>query len=130
MNPSIALITMGTNDVTKIEAFEPGFRAILDELIAAGIVPVLATKADNLEGDHSVNELIVSVALEYDLPVWNFWAVLQDLPDGGLQEDGAHLTWGTNFFNDPKELENGWPVRNLTALQVLDAVWQACVDED
>ena len=126
MNPSIALITMGTNDVTKIEAFEPGLRRILDELIAAGIVPVLATKADNLEGDHSVNELIVSVALEYDLPVWNFWAALQGLPDGGLQEDGAHLTFAANYFNDPKVMENGWPVRNLTALQVLDAVWRGC----
>ncbi|MEE4195460.1 MAG: SGNH/GDSL hydrolase family protein [Anaerolineae bacterium] len=128
MNPSIALITMGTNDVTKIEAFEPGLRRILDALIEAGIVPVLATKADNLEGDHSVNEIIVSVAVEYQIPVWNYWAALQDLPDGGLQEDGAHLTWGPNFFNDPRVMEKGWPVRNLTALQVLDAVWRELVD--
>ena len=125
MNPSIALITMGTNDIHKVEAFEPGLRRILDELISAGIVPVLATKADNLEGDHSVNEIIVSVALEYELPVWNYWAALQDLPDGGLQEDGAHLTFATNYFNDPAVMEKGWPWRNLTALQVLDAVWQA-----
>lgn len=128
MNPSIALITMGTNDVTKIEAFEPGLRRILDALIDAGIVPVLATKADNLEGDHSVNELIVSVAVEYQIPVWNYWAALQELPDSGLQEDGAHLTWGPNFFNDPKVMEKGWPVRNLTALQVLDAVWGELAD--
>jgi len=129
MNPSIALITMGTNDVTKIEAFEPNLRRILDTLIEKGILPVLATKADNLEGDHRVNEIIVSVALEYELPVWNYWAALQDLPDGGLQEDGAHLTWGPNYFNDPAVLEKGWPVRNLTALQVLEAVWQGCTGE-
>lgn len=129
MNPSFALITMGTNDVTKIEAFEPGLRRILDELIAAGVVPILATKADNLEGDHSVNQIIASIALEYDLPLWNFWAAVNELPDGGLQEDGAHLTFANNFFNDPKVMENGWPVRNLTALQVLDAVWKACAGE-
>jgi hypothetical protein len=41
-----------------------------------------------------------------------------------LQEDGAHLTLGANNFADPAALKTGWAVRNLTALQVLDAVWR------
>ena len=123
-NPSFAIITMGTNDVTKIELFEPNLREILDQVIEAGVVPILATKADNLEGDHSVNQIIASVALEYDIPLWNYWAAVNELPDGGLQEDGAHLTWAPNEFGDPQVMQRGWPVRNLTALQVLDAVWR------
>jgi hypothetical protein len=44
------------------------------------------------------------------------------LPGQGLQEDGAHLTFGSNFFNEPDKLQRAWPVRNLTALQVLEAM--------
>jgi hypothetical protein len=38
------------------------------------------------------------------------------------------LTWAQNLFDEPKVLENAWPVRNLTALQVLDAIWQVIED--
>ncbi len=100
-------------------------RAILDYLIAEGVVPILSTKADNLEGDGSINATIVRLAQEYDVPLWNFWLAVQPLPDHGLQPDGAHITWGPNQFDDPLSLERGWPIRNLTALQVLDAVWRS-----
>ncbi len=124
MQPSFALVTLGSNDVWQPEKFEANYRSILDELIAAGVVPILATKADNVEGDHVINHTIARLAVAYDLPVWNFWLAVKDLPDGGLQEDGVHLTWAPNRFDDPRMLENAWPVRNLTALQVLDAVWR------
>jgi len=39
-----------------------------------------------------------------------------------VQDDGVHLTFGSNFFNDPEKLDRAWPVRNLTALQVLEAM--------
>jgi hypothetical protein len=56
--------------------------------------------------------------------LWNFWLAVQDLPDKGLQEDKVHLTWGRNFFDDPNAMSKAWPVRNLTALQMLDAIWR------
>jgi hypothetical protein len=65
--------------------------------------------------------------MEYDLPLWNFWLALQPLPDHGLQPDDAHITWGYNLFDEPLEMERGWPIRNLTALQSLDAVWRGLV---
>ena len=123
--PSIALITLGTNDVWHQDTFEGQMRAIIEFSIQKGVLPVLATKADNDEGDGSINATIARLAQEYDIPLWNYWRALQPLPDHGLQSDGAHLTWGPNRFNDPKAMESGWAVRNLTALQVLNAVWQA-----
>ena len=69
--------------------------------IENGVVPILATKADNLEGDGTINATIVKVAQDYDVPLWNFWAALQDLPKQGLQDDGAHLTFYPNDFSDP-----------------------------
>lgn len=123
--PIIALITLGTNDVWHKDSFEPQMRKIIETSIADGIVPVLATKADDVEGDGSLNATIASLAAEYKIPLWNFWLAVQPLPDHGLQKDGAHITWAPNRFDDPQAMEKGWPVRNLTALQVLDAVWRA-----
>ena len=115
---------LGTNDSPRPETFEANLRKVLDDLIERGVLPVLATKADNLEGDGSINAVIARLAAEYDLPLWNYWAAMQPLPRHGLQEDGAHLTLGPNHFDDPQALKSGWTVRNLTALQTLDAVWQ------
>lgn len=120
--PTLAFIMLGTNDVWKPAEFEPQLRAIIEFSIQNGVVPILSTKADNAEGNGSINADIARLAQEYDLPLWNFWAAVQDLPNGGLQEDQAHLTWGRNFFDDPLVMTNAWPVRNLTALQVLDAI--------
>lgn len=118
--PAIALIMLGTNSAPRAERFEAELRKVIDETIARGVLPVLATKADNLEGDHRINAAVARLAAEYELPVWNYWRAVQDLPGAGLQDDGGHLTWAPNDFSDPRNLQSAWPVRNLTALQVLD----------
>ena len=122
--PSIALITLGTNDVWHQDVFESKMRAIIEYSIQNGVLPVLATKADNDEGDGSINATLVRLANEYDIPLWNYWRAVQTLPDKGLQPDGAHITWGPNRFDDPQAMTRGWTIRNLTALQTLDAVWR------
>ena len=99
-------------------------RNILEFSIESGVIPIISTKADNAEGDHAINQTIARLAWEYEIPLLNYWLAVQQLPDLGLQEDGAHLTWGRNFFDDPEAMSKAWPVRNLTALQALDAVWQ------
>ena len=119
-HPSFVFVLLGTNDIYKINSFESNMRVIIESLIDKGIIPVLATKADNLEGDNKINEIITQLAFEYDIPLWNFWKVVQDLPNHGLQNDNAHLTWAGNDFSDPSAMEKAWPWRNLTALQVLD----------
>lgn len=122
--PMIAFIMLGTNDIWKPEEFEPQMRKILEFSIESGVIPIISTKADNAEGDHSINSTIALLAWEYEVPLLNYWLAVQPLPDQGLQEDDAHLTWGRNFFDDPNAMSKAWPVRNLTALQALDAVWQ------
>jgi hypothetical protein len=99
-------------------------RQILDTLLAQNVVPILSTKGDNLEGDHRINQTIACLAQEYDLPLWNFWSAIQPLPNHGLQRDLEHLTYGITDFDDPDAMQSAWTVRNLTALQALDAVWR------
>ena len=111
-------------DGRTAESYEKLMRRILDDIIAHGAVPILATKADNLEGDNSINATIAQIAYDYEIPLWNFWAAVQPLPHHGLSPDGFHLTFARNFFDDPKRMEAAWPWRNLTGLQVLEAVWR------
>jgi hypothetical protein len=121
--PSVVVVSMETWWSQKPEQeYEKYMRRVLDRIIETGAVPIIATKADNLEGDHAINATIAKLAYEYDIPLWNFWAAVQPLPDHGLSPDGFHLTFGRNFFDDPKRMKNAWPWRNLTALQTLDVV--------
>jgi hypothetical protein len=122
-NPSFALIALGTNDIHHRTEFEPKMREIVEFSLEQGVIPILVTKADNLEGDESINETIARIANDYQVPLWNFWAAVQPLPFHGLQvADNAHLTIAPNFFDDPSNLNYAWPVRNLTALQVLESM--------
>jgi len=121
--PNIAIISMETwwgEQPAKI--YELYLRQLVENVLAQDVVPIIATKADNLEGDNSINAAIARVAYDYEIPMWNFWAAVQHLPDHGLW-DGFHLTFARNFFDDPKRMMFAWPWRNLTALQALDAVW-------
>jgi hypothetical protein len=123
--PILAFIMLGTNDRWHMADFESRLREIVEYSAEQGVVPILSTKPDNLEGDGSINATIVRVADEYGVPLWNEWRAMQPLPHHGLQEDGAHLTWEPNWFDNPVVMRSGWPVRNLSALQALDAVWRA-----
>ena len=122
--PAFAILSLGTNQVWQSEAFEKGMRQILDILISKNIVPILSTKGDNLEGDQRINRTIACLAQEYDVPLWNFWSAIQPLPNHGLQPDREHLTYGITDFEDAQAIQTAWTLRNLTALQALDAVWR------
>jgi hypothetical protein len=120
--PLVAFILIGTNDASNPKTFEGHMRKVLDYSIAQGVLPVLGTKADNVEGDHRINATIARLAHEYELPLWNYWAAIQPLPGHGLQEDGVHLTFAAPHFDNPQAMKRAWPVRNLNALQVLRKV--------
>ncbi len=130
-HPGFAIISIGTNEAYYIHrapaAFERNMRIIIEDTIAQGIIPILGTKADDSEGDNSINAILARLALEYDLPLWNFWLAVQPLPNQGLT-DPSHLNTisYTNFtdFSIPHSLEYGMQMRNLTALQMLYFLWE------
>lgn len=129
-NPNFAIISMETWWSGKPENYEKYMRQLIEYLISQGVVPILATKADNLEGEHQINRTLGQLAWEYDIPLWNFWSAVQELPDKGLTEDGFHLTLGDYFYDDPQSTQTGWSKRNITALQALEAVWRGVSSPD
>lgn len=127
--PIMAFILLGSNDASNPKTFEGHMRKIIEYSVSQGVLPVLGTKADNVEKDHFINATIARLGVEYGVPVWNFWAAVQDLPKKGLQNDGVHLTFGNPRFDDPANLKNAWPVRNLNALQILKIVMDQTASE-
>ncbi len=121
--PSIVFVSMETWWSEKPEEeYDKYMRRVIERILETGAVPIIATKADNLEGDHGINATIAQIAYDYDIPLWNFWAAVQPLPNHGLSSDNFHLTFARNFFDDPVRMKSAWPWRNLTALQTLDVV--------
>ena len=59
-------------------------------------------------------EGFAQIAYDYDVPLWNFWAAVQPLPNHGLSSDNFHLTFARSFFDDPVRMRSAWPWRNRT----------------
>lgn len=124
--PSLAFVSLGTNGAWLTDPeYESALRQIITFLIEHGVVPILATKADQLDGGVRFNQIVTRLAAEYQVPLWDYALAVKDLPNHGLMDDGAHPRWAPAYFNDPAQIWSGWQYRNLTALQALDRVWRA-----
>ena len=122
--PSFLFIAIGTDDYLSPDKFETNLKQVLDTAINLGVVPILATKADNVN-QLNYNPIIAKVALEYDIPLWNLWRAMNPLPDGGLYDNEHPSGTFVAFDFTSKNLSTyGWPMRNLTALEALNAVWR------
>lgn len=136
--PSVALIMLGTNDANWVGArdFQTNMVRIVEISIERGVIPVLSTIPDQLytSGGARVgefNDIIINIARTYNIPLWNYWLAMQDLPNFGLSADGVHPSYAapsreTAIFT-PEALQYGYNMRNLTALMVLDAVWRGAM---
>jgi uncharacterized protein YraI len=118
--PSVVFVSFGTHDDPL--TFSDDLRAIADFAIANGVVSVFITKADIVNNN---NTIMAAVAAEYQIPLLDFGAVAAELPHLGTREDGARLSYSFPLdFSDPDAMQTGHTVRNLMALQVLDAIWR------
>lgn len=125
-NPSILLVRLGANDVGVPQAFENNLRDVIDFSAENGVIPVLGTKADRNDGaSNANNQIIRRLAEEYQLPLWDFDRLADTLPRRGLTTDNVHMT--INFshdYTDPHTFTTGHGVHNLSALILLDRLWQ------
>ena len=115
--PSFALIMVGTHWEARNERY---MRKIIEQLLDAGVVPILATKADNREGDHGINIETATLAAEYGLPLWNFYPVAAELENRGL-----YTKKGEEYLGDIYLTDEALELHRYSALQALDAVWRA-----
>jgi uncharacterized protein YraI len=132
VKPSIALILIGTNDMAlnSIWEYQYNLTLIVQISIDNGVIPVLSTIPDRLDEDVSAfNNVIKGVAYEYGVPLWDLWSELQSLPNRGRVDDNIHLSYPPGNIESAvdfraEHLQYGYVIRNLGALQVLDAIWR------
>ncbi|MBN1283999.1 MAG: SH3 domain-containing protein [Anaerolineae bacterium] len=125
--PAVFLIEVGVNEAGT-RTFADDLRAIIDFAVEKGVIPILATKADAPGGAAQGNNAIIrQIAAEYGVPLWDFGAVAETLPNNGLRADGVHLLWAPLDYTTPDALNAGHAVHNLTALMALDAVWRGAM---
>lgn len=115
-HPSYVIIQIGTHFESRNTEY---LRKIIEQLIDAGVVPILATKADNREKDERINRDMAMLAAEYDLPLWNFWAAVSDLPNRGLYTRDDRPLQGDIYLTDEAAVRH-----RMTGLQSLNVVWR------
>ena len=115
-HPSFVIIQVGTHFESRNTEY---LRTVILQLMDAGVVPILATKADNREKDERINRDMAMLAAEYDLPLWNFWAAVSDLPNRGLYTRSDRPLQGDIYLTN-----EGLERHRLTGLEALNAVWR------
>jgi hypothetical protein len=123
-NPSIVTISMEESWSGDLVKYNQYLRKIVEFVLSQNVVPILATRAEIPGSKNSINEIVTQIAYDYQLPLWNFGVSVLPLPSYGLTVDGFHLSQAGNFFDDPNSMKEGWPWRNLTALEAIDAVYR------
>ena len=114
--PSFVIIQIGTHFESRNTEY---LRKIITQLINEGVVPILATKADNRELDDRVNRDMAMLADEFNLPLWNFWASLEDLPNRGLYVMDGREEQGAVYLN-----EEAQEIHRMTGLEALNIIWR------
>ena len=122
--PSIVLIRLGSNDAGVPAYFEQNMRQIVAYAIENGVIPVLGTKADRIEGSGNENNIILrQIAADFEVPLWDFDRLAATMPGRGLDLDNVHLTtFYAHDYTSPLAMERGHAMHNLSALIVLDAI--------
>ncbi len=119
--PSFVIIQVGTHFESRNTEY---LRRIILELMDAGVVPILATKADNREKDERVNRDMAMLAAEYDLPLWNFWAAVSDLPNRGLYTRDDRPLQGDIYLTEEATIRH-----RMTGLAALNGVWRVATEK-
>jgi hypothetical protein len=131
IKPALAIIMIGTNDAIPhydLGGFEGNIRQIIEASIDRGVIPVMSTVPyDQFTDVQPYNQIIVAMAVEYDVPWMDFYEAVWDLENHGISPDGVHPSVPAN--NDPANftsgnLRYGQTVRNLLVLHVLDGMWR------
>jgi hypothetical protein len=118
-NASVAFISLGTGDTFAWRDFEENYARIIERAIERKVVPILVTKADDLESQQAgappgaINDAVRRLGQHYGVPVIDFWQATRALPEFGMRWEGNE-----NFHMSPA----GSDLRIVLSLQALDAL--------
>ena len=130
--PSVVFINIGYNDAiqgTDIATFTSQIEQIIQSALASNVIPVVTTVYPRL-GDQgiidrteAINDAIITVANNNNVPVFNQWRGFNEIAGSGLQGDGVTPTVapeGNGFLT--AGIQSGANARNLYALTILESL--------
>ncbi len=130
--PTIALIMIGNNEVTylSVEDYTANMQRIIDTSVEKGVIPVISTLHDrrgNTENVQVFNNALRQLAAQNQVPLWDYAAAIDPLPNNGLTTDRTHPNSPSSWYRGAVDftgdnLQYGFTMRNLTALQMLHAI--------
>lgn len=135
IQPQVALIMLGTNDVSRLNVSV--YQGNLEEIVAIslerGVIPVISTipyQEQHEDAVYAFNRAVQDTAEKLIVPFWDLFSELAGLRDAGLDMDGVHLSIPPRGYKGaadfrPHNLYYGYVIRNLGALRQLEAVRQA-----
>ena len=116
---SVVFIQIGTGDQYAWRDFERNLRPLIQHALSKSVLPVLLTKADDLESrdggapPHYINDVVRRLSREYGVPLIDFWLATRALPNSGLLDEGD-----LDFHLSPA----GMDLHIRLTLEVLDAI--------
>jgi hypothetical protein len=102
-------INIGYHDAlqsTNPNSLTSRLQEVVQIAVANGVIPVISTKSSLLDGSvtpeqiQAVNDLILEVANQNQIPVLNLWRAFVELPDSGLSANGAASSVSPNGPGD------------------------------
>jgi hypothetical protein len=131
--PAIALVMVGTCEAGSEDPtiFQARLTAVAQTLLSRGVIPVLSTIPEDFLPTPGLvaitagfNQVIANVAGDLNIPLWNLYVGLSQLPNEGISPDGVHLNSSPNGAQllDDANLAFGMNYRNFTAVQVLSKI--------
>lgn len=136
VKPVVALVQFGTNDMARLDigTYQANLHRIVEISREMGVIPILFTIPPRWgfpDAEKAINQVIISTGRAYGVPVVDYAAAMATLPNNGLSADNVHPSWvppDADFGNSadflPENLRYGYTMKNLLALQALDAVWR------
>jgi len=141
LHPSVALIMFGTNDVSASREgpFRRHLAHVAEIVEKAGAIPVISTIPPRLSSSRLAakterfDAVIAALAANRSLPLWNYWRQMSAprIPRHGIGPDGVHpsLCAACSAIDfTPRGLRQGYALRNLGALRVLDRLRQQVLE--
>lgn len=127
--PAVLFVRLGSNDRGVPNATERNLRRIIEYAIEQGVIPVMGTKGDRREGSNINNEIIMRLAEEYRVPLWDFDRVAATIPGKGLGSDGVHMTtYFAHDYRNAQAFQRGYSLMNLSALVVMEQILTTVAD--
>jgi len=116
--PSFIIVSMEfVYEGRTAENYETYLRQAVDYALSQNVIPILMTKADNVEGGHRINLATARVAYDYDIPLINWRRDAQSLPGKGLDRDRGASSVPQYFYITTE----AWTERSYITLKTLDA---------